>query len=104
MIEVLTTNTFDKFIAESELPVLVDFWAPWCAPCKMMLPILEQISTDHEGKLIVAKVNVDDEPELMDGIRSIPTMRIYEKGKIVKELVGSKNRAVMELEIVPFLG
>jgi len=103
-IEILNTKTFDKFIASASVPVVVDYWANWCGPCKMMLPILEELSNEYEGKVIIAKVDVDDEPELMDGIRSIPTMRVFVKGKKVKEILGAKNKPTLLTELSDYLG
>lgn len=100
----LKTNSFDSFLKESEIPVLVDFWAPWCAPCKMMNPIFQDLSDEYEGTMTVAKVNIDDEPELMDGIRSVPTTRLYINGKVVKEIFGAKPKAAMLKELSDHLG
>lgn len=100
----LKTSEFDKFIADAEVPVVVDYWATWCAPCKMVLPILEELSTDYDGKVIIAKVDVDAEPELMDGIRSVPTIRVFQNGKNVKEIVGAKNKPALLLELSDYLG
>lgn len=100
----LKTTEFDKFIATAEVPVVVDYWATWCAPCKMVLPILEELSTDYEGKVIIVKVDVDAEPELMDGIRSIPTIRVFQSGKKVKEIVGAKNKPALLKELEDYLG
>jgi thioredoxin 1 len=99
----LKTTEFDKFIANAEVPVVVDYWATWCSPCKMVLPILEELSTDYEGKVIIAKVDVDAEPELMDGIRSVPTIRVFLGGKKVKELVGAKNKPTLLSELEEYL-
>ena len=100
----LKTSEFDKFIADAEIPVVVDYWAKWCGPCKMVLPILEELSKDYEGKVIIAKVDVDAEPELMDGIRSVPTIRVFVKGKKTKEIVGAKNKPALLNELADYLG
>jgi thioredoxin 1 len=100
----LKTTEFDKFIADAQVPVVVDYWATWCSPCKMVLPILEELSTDYEGKVIIAKVDVDAEPELMDGIRSVPTIRVFQSGKKVKEIVGAKNKPALLKELEEYLG
>ena len=85
------------------IPVLVDFWAEWCAPCKMILPILEELSTEIQNDVIIAKVNVDDNPELAEGITSIPTMRVYVNGEIVKEFTGAKTKPALLAELKEFL-
>ena len=75
---------FDKEVIESEVPVLVDFWAPWCGPCKALAPTLDEISKDNEGKIKIVKINVDDNKEIAVkfGIQSIPTMLIFIKGEL----------------------
>lgn len=97
-------DDFTKVVLESELPVLVDFWAPWCQPCVKMAPILDEVSILLEGKLLVVKVDVDDAKNASLGaqyeIRSIPNMKIFQGGKVVKEVVGlrSKVELLQELE------
>ena len=102
-IQILTTEFFDEFVEQADGPLVVDFWATWCAPCKMMLPILEQLSEELKGKAIIAKVDVDAEPEISQGITSVPTIKIYVGGTVVKELVGAKNKLAILKELEEYL-
>ena len=81
---------FEQKVLQSDLPVIVDFWAPWCAPCKMIAPMLENIAQEHDGKLIVAKVNTDENPQwaMRYGVQGIPTLLFISKGKAVGQQVG----------------
>ena len=87
---ILNDNNFDKEVLQSDLPVLVDFWAEWCVPCRMLTPIIEEIAEEFSGKLKVGKLNVDDAPETATsyGIQSIPTIAVFRKGEIVKQSIG----------------
>lgn len=89
----LTNNNFEEEVLNSDIPVLVDFWASWCMPCKMMAPIVEEIAKIKEGSVKVCKVNVDEEPELASkyGIMSIPTFLVFKNGKNVNMTVGVQN-------------
>ena len=87
----LTSATFDEVINSSETPILVDFWAEWCGPCKMIGPSLEEISTEMAGKVKITKLNVDENPGVAGqlGIRSIPTLMIFKDGKLAAQKVGA---------------
>ena len=87
----VTDEAFEKTVVNSEIPVIVDFWAPWCGPCRMVAPILEKIAKEYEGKVLVAKVNVDENQQWAGkyGVQSIPTMLFVVGGKIVHSQIGA---------------
>ena len=87
---VLTVENFENEVLKSDKPVLVDFWATWCGPCRMIAPIIEEIAHDYEGKIKVGKVNVDEQEELAIryGISSIPTLLLFKNGEVVKKTLG----------------
>lgn len=91
-------DNFETEVRQASLPVLVDFWAPWCMPCKMMEPILSQLALDYAGKLKVAKVNIDEEMELAHQfeIESVPTMLVFKNGEIVDRRVGAAPRHILD--------
>ena len=90
----ITDDDFNQQVKKSNVPVLVDFWAPWCAPCRMVGPVLEQIATEYQGRAKVVKVNVDEEQQIASslGIRSIPTIALYQGGKLRDKLVGARPK------------
>jgi thioredoxin len=101
----LTSNTFDETIAGSDTPVVVDFWAEWCGPCKMIAPILGEIAEEQQGNVTIAKLNVDENPDLAMryGVMSIPTLLIFKDGEIAKKIVGAKGKGQLLQELDEFL-
>jgi thioredoxin 1 len=101
----LDTATFDEEIAGAETPILVDFWAEWCGPCKLVAPILSEIAAEHAGKLRIAKLNVDDNPDVARRyeVMSIPTLILFKDGTAKKRLVGAKGKGQLVQELAEFL-
>ena len=90
----VTSANFENEVIKSDKPVLIDFWASWCGPCKMLSPIIEEIAKEYDGKVKVAKVNVDDEPELAStfGISSIPTLFVIKNGEVTNTSIGFRSK------------
>ena len=91
----LTDATFDEAVGSAETPLVIDFWAEWCGPCKMVAPILDEIAAEQAGNVTIAKLNVDDNPQTAQkyGVMSIPTMLVFRDGEVDKRVVGAKGKA-----------
>ncbi|GAB3486851.1 thioredoxin [Amycolatopsis cihanbeyliensis] len=102
----VTDSSFGEDVLSSETPVLVDFWATWCGPCKMVAPVLEEIASDHKDKLKIAKLDVDQNPETAREyqVMSIPTLILFQGGKPVKQIVGAKPKAALLSELSGVIG
>jgi len=102
----VTTDSFNADVLSSSKPVLVDFWAEWCGPCRQVAPILEALATEHADKLEIVKVNVDNEGQLamQYGITSIPTMIVFKDGQPAKSIVGAKPKVALESDLAAFIG
>lgn len=107
MAEVTVTDAnFDEEVIKSTIPVLVDFWAVWCGPCQMQNPILEEVAKEYEGKVKVAKLNVDENPVSAQkySVMSIPTLLLFQKGVVVKQMVGVQSKEILSNEFDRVIG
>ena len=97
----VTDEAFEKTVLQSSLPVMVDFWAPWCGPCKMIAPLVEELAKEYDGKAVLAKVNTDDHPMWASrfGIMGIPTLIVFKGGKEVARVVGAVRKEVLKSKL-----
>ena len=102
----VTDDTFDLEVLGSDKPVLVDFWAPWCGPCRQVAPVLEEIASQHGDRLTVVKVNTDENPRVTAayGVTSIPALNVYVGGELVKSIVGAKPKPILLRELSDWVG
>jgi thioredoxin 1 len=100
-----TDSNWQSEVVDATVPVLVDFWAEWCSPCRAIAPVLEELATELAGKVKIAKVNVDENPDLAGqfGIRSIPTLLIIKGGQVQQQLVGSMPKMTLKAKLDPYL-
>ncbi|CAN5538110.1 thioredoxin [soil metagenome] len=101
----VTDASFQSDVLEHDKPIMVDFWAEWCGPCRAVSPILDAIAAEHSEKLDIVKLNVDDNPQTAEkyGITSIPAMFVFEKGEVVKRVIGAKPKPALEADLAEFL-
>ncbi|MEU3020363.1 thioredoxin [Nocardiopsis sp. NPDC007018] len=100
-----TDASFEKVVLKNDKPVLVDFWADWCGPCKQMAPVLDKLAANHGDKIDVVKINTDQNPETPRAynVLSLPTMNVYKDGEVVKQIIGAKPTRLLEKELAEFL-
>jgi thioredoxin 1 len=101
----VTEATFEQEVLKNDKAVLVDFWAEWCGPCRMVSPILDQIATEHSEKLDIVKLNVDENPQLAMKyqITAIPAFKVFEKGEVVKTVIGAKPKPALEADLAAYI-
>ena len=101
----ITSENFEQEVLKSDVPVVVDFWAPWCGPCRMVAPVVEEIANEYQGKLKVVKLNTDENQNtaIMYGIRSIPTLGIFNNGQVRDSIIGAVPKTHLEDKLRPYV-
>jgi thioredoxin 1 len=101
----VTDATFDEEVLKSDKPVVVDYWAEWCGPCRMVAPVLEEIATEHADKINVVKINIDENPQVAQryGILQIPTLNVFSGGEVVKQVIGAKPKSALLRDLAEFI-